>query len=240
MKNKTNLLLAAVLISIAFYSCNSKNSQSEIPKKIIVKGSAEIEIVPDEIYMTFTFKEYLNRSRKKVKIEEIKEEFLELCKAAGIPESDISVQSYSGNERWDYWWYQKRKKEPDFMASVSYNIKVNSVEKFDAIVHNLNDEAISNFHINKTSHSKIEEYRKDVKIEALIATKNKAEYLAKSIGEEIGEALLIEEIETGYGYSYGYSNVVSQSSLNFESSDDSPNYQKIKLRYEMKAEFLLK
>jgi len=240
MKKKHVLLFSAAIISIALFSCNKNNSQSEIPKKIIVKGSAEIEIVPDEIYMTFTMKEYLNKSRKKVKIEDIKKEFLELCKAAGIPDSDISVQSYSGNERWDYWWYYKRKREPDFMASVSYNIKVNSVDKFDAVINDLNDEAISNFNINKTSHSKIEDYRKQVKTEALIATKDKADYLAKAIGEEIGEALLIEEIENSYGYNYSLSNVVSQSSLNFESSDDSPNYQKIKLRYEMKAEFLLK
>lgn len=239
MKNKQILLLLAAFISIVFISCN-KNNQSETPKKIIVTGSAEMEIVPDEIFITFTLKEYLNKSRKKIRIESIKTEFLELCKTAGIPDSNISISSYTGNERWDYYWYKRRKKEPEFMASVSYSIKMNSVEKIDAIVNDMNEDAVSYFRISKTSHSKIEDFRKQIKTEALIATKNKADYLAKAIGEEIGEAILIQEIENNYGYLYSNSNMVSQTSMETVNTEGTPDFKKIKLRYEMKAEFLLK
>jgi uncharacterized protein YggE len=237
MNYKKNLLRFTVLISVFFISCN-KNDQSETPKKIVVTGSAEMEIVPDEIFINFTLKEYLNKSRKKVKIENIKSDFLEVCEKAGILDSNISISSYTGNERWDYYWYKRRKKEPDFMASVSYMIKVNSVDKIDAIVNNMNEDAVTYFNISKTSHSKIEDLRKQIKTEALIATKDKAKYLAEAIGEEIGEALLIQEIENK-GYFYN-SNVISQSSMEFNDTDTSPDFKKIKLRYEMKAEFLLK
>jgi len=206
----------------------------------MVTGSAEMEIVPDEIFVTFTLQEYLNKSRKKIKIESIKNDFLELCKSSGISDSNISISSYSGNERWDYYWYKRRKKEPDFMASVSYTLKVGSTDILDALINNFDEDAVNNFSVSKTSHSNIEELRKQIKTEALVATKNKADYLAKAIGEEIGEALLIQEVENSYGYLYSNSNVVSQTSMNFESNSESPDFQKIKLRYEMKAEFSLK
>lgn len=248
MKNKLSILLIAVGLSTALISCSCGSDKTEPTKKIEVIGSAEMEIVPNEIYMTFTLKEYLDASRKKVKIESIKADFLKLCKEAGVADSSISISSYTGNERWDYYWYRRHKTEPDFMSSISYSIVVSSPEKPDKIVVGLNENAIDNFFISKTSHSDIEKLRKEVKTRALVATKNKAEYLANSIGEDLGEALLIQEITDNsnlysnyYSNERNVSNVVSQASMEYESNNtSSPNFQKIKLRYEMKAEFKLK
>jgi len=246
MKNKILILLLAVCFTTVLISCGRGGHKNEPPKKIEVTGSAEMEIVPNEIYMTFTLKEYLDAAKKKVKLESIKTDFLALCKDAGVADSNISISSYTGNERWDYFWYKRRRTEPNFMGSISYAIKVSSPEKLDKIVAGLNENAIDNFYISKTSHSKIEQLRKEVKTKALIATKAKAEYLAKSIGEELGEALLIQEIENSYsGYyanEYANSNAVSQARMSYDESGSTsaPNFQKIKLRYEMKAEFRLK
>jgi hypothetical protein len=242
MKTKQILFILAASLSTLLFSC-SASDKPETPKKIEVTGSAEMEFVPDEIFMTFTLKEYLDASRKKVKLETIKTDFLVLCKTAGIPDSNISISSYSGNERWDYWWYYKRRKDPDFMSSISYTIKVSSPEYLDKIVNDLNENAVENFNIAKTSHSNIEQLRKEVKTKALKAAKYKAEYLAESIGEEIGEALLIQEIENSNRNYYGsnYSNEISQTSMILEGEETStPNFQKIKLRYEMKVDFRLK
>jgi uncharacterized protein len=244
MKIRHSLLILIACFSMFIFSCG-RSDKLEAPKKIEVTGSAEMEIVPDEIFMVFTLKEYLDTSRKKVKLENIKTDFLTLCKKAGIVDSNISIASYTGNESWDYWWYLRRRKEPDFMSSISYSVKVSSPEKLDAVVSEINENAIENFYIAKTSHSNIEKLRKDVKTKALIAAKNKAEYLAESIGEKVGEALLIQEIENENKYYYNngsnYSNEISQTSMTLGSEESStPNFQKIKLRYEMKVEFRLK
>ncbi len=226
-------------------SCTLRHNGAQPPQKIEVTGSAEMEFVPDEIYMTFTLKEYLNSAKQKVKLENIKTDFLSLCKKSEIPDSCISIASYTGNDRWDYYWYKRKKTEPDFMASISYAIKVDSPDKLDKIVNGLNEDGLDNFYISKTSHSKIEEFRKEIKTKALIASKTKAEYLAKSIGQDIGEALLIQELEDSYRsyYSNIYSNeAVSQTTMSMESNTASstPGFQKMKLRYEMKVVFELK
>ncbi|MBU0487827.1 MAG: SIMPL domain-containing protein [Bacteroidetes bacterium] len=246
MKNRILILSLVAGISAVLFSCHGGSNQIEPPKKIGVVGSAELEFVPNEIFMTFTLKEYLDAGRKKVKLESIKDDFLALCREVGVADSNISISSYTGNERWDYYWYTRRRKEPDFMSSISYAIKVSTPEKLDKIVSGLNENSIDNFYISKTSHSDIEQLRKDVKTRALIASKNKADYLAKSIGEELGEALLIQEVENNYNNYYfsnesNVSNFVSQSAMSYESANSStPNFQKMKLRYEMKVEFRLK
>jgi len=241
------LLVASLFLSLTACDDDDNNNQKKVTRKIEVTGSAEMEFTPNEIFMTFSLKEYL-KGGKKVKLEDVKSEFLATCKKVGINSDDISISSYSGNERWDYYWYYRRKRDPDFMGTVSYSVKVSSPDKLDKLVAKINEDAIDNFHISKTSHSDIEEFRKDVKTKAVLASKDKANYLAKSVGEEVGETLLIEEIETGsdnyrgryYSNESNYSNV-SQFSYDVGGSQGgAPSFQKIKLRYEIKAEYRLK
>ncbi len=245
MKNKLIILTIITALSLVFYSCGHKHKKDKSHKKITVTGSAEMEIVPDEIYMTFTLKEYLDASKQKIKLEDIKSAFLSVCQSAGVADTNVVISGYSGNERWDYYSYRRRRTEPDFMASIAYTVKVSSAEKLDQIVAAVNDQALDNFYISKTSHSKIEELRKEVKMNALKASKEKAEYLAKSIGEEIGDAQLIQEIDDSY-----ISDVSGLSNMGFASkamvTEDqnyggaAPEFEKIKLRYQMNCEFGLK
>ncbi len=244
MKNQLLICLLTMSTSIALISCGGKGGKEEAPKKIIVTGSAEIEVVPDEIYMTFTLREYLDASKSKVKIESIKTAFLAQCKACGIADSNISISNYSGYERWNFYYYRRKKNEPNFMNSISYTVKFNSPAYLDKLVSLLDEKALENFSIDRTSHSKIEELRKEVKKNALLAGKNKADYLAKSIGEEIGDALLIQEINNDYSSDYTNRNLIENMAMKYESREvesiSSPGFEKIKIRYEMQAEYRLK
>lgn len=244
MKNKLFILLLTTCLPLVLISCNHRHHDNAMPKKIEVTGSSEMEIVPNEIYITFTLKEYMDAAKKKVSIDSIRTEFLRLCKESGIADSNISISSYTGNEQWDYYWYRRRRNVPDYTNSVSLTILVSAPEKLDKVVEKLNENAIDNFYISKTSHSNIEQLREEVKKNALIAAKNKAGYLANSIGEKVGEALLIQEIDNSYSGYYGnaglYSNSVSKAEVSEDNAIATPNFQKIKLRYEIKAEFKLK
>lgn len=245
MKKSFNFAVLSICFALILTACGGGSDKKENPKKIEVTGSAEMEVVPNEIYMTFSLREYLDANKQKVKIESIKTDFLKLCKAVGIVDSNVSISGYAGNERWDYYWYKKRKSEPDFMATISYTVKVNGAEKLDKLVDGVNDKALEYYNITKTTHSDMEQLRKDVKTKALLASKAKAEYLAKSIDEDLGEALLIQEIDSDNGYGYS-SNAILSNSTAFYKSDANyetvPNaqFEKIKIRYEMRAEYRLK
>ncbi len=182
-----------------------------------------------------------------MKIEDIKSNFLALCKTSGIADSNITIAGYSGYERWDYYSYRRRRTEPDFMASIAYTVKVNSSEKLDAIVAAVNDKALDNFYVSHTSHSDIEKLRREVKTNAVKASKDKASYLAQSIGEEVGEALLIQEMDNGMVSDYKFrnsnnQNIYSNTLVTEQSGGNAstPDFEKIKLRYEVQCEFGLK
>lgn len=236
-KTCTIFLLLYISTHISFAQNNS--GQLQKIKKIAVIGSAEIEIDPDEIYVNFDLKEYYSKQKIKTEITNIKKEFLDNCSKAGIAKEDIRVLGMGGNSYED-WYYHKRKSEPDFLATVNYIIKFNSTSLLDKLVPMLNDEATSNMYISKTAHSKIEDYRKQLKIQATQAAKLKAQYLAESIGEKIGVALFIEEVD---GSSPTVYNRMALSNMAMESADGSGEpstpFQKIKLRFEIHAEFEL-
>ncbi|HRP57764.1 SIMPL domain-containing protein, partial [Agriterribacter sp.] len=166
----------AIAASIAAARANNPAYNNPYPKTINVTGSAEMEIVPDEIYVQVNLSEYEKRGSGKINMETIRKQFLELCKNAGIPDSLISIATYQGADR--LFWINKKKKNPDMMATISYIIKFNSIKKIDAIVEKLDDEATRGFFIVKASHSNIDVFRRQLKIQAVKAAKDKAIYLS--------------------------------------------------------------
>jgi uncharacterized protein len=225
-------------------------TNNPFPKTITVSGSAEMEIVPDEIYVNVELKEYQKKGENKKGIETIKTEFLGASKAVGIPDSLISIVSYAGNN--PYSW-KKRKKDPDLFAGITYQVKFKNSELMDKLVEKLDDDATQGFLIVSTSHSKMTEYRRQLKIAAVKAAKEKGIYLTEAVGEKLGEAIKINEpdentiIRTSgfYGSTQGYNVVArgaSQARLSNEAFLDETgiDFKKIKLRFEVDVVFALK
>ena len=92
-----------IIIASIMFVVNLLNAQpaqpifasSPFPKTITVSGSAEMEIIPDQIYVNVELKEYQKKGEDKKDIEIVKKQFLEAAKAAGIPDSAISIVSFT-------------------------------------------------------------------------------------------------------------------------------------------------
>lgn len=220
------------------------------PKTITVTGSAEMDIVPDEIYVQIDLKEYRKKGENKVELDKIKSDFLAKCNSIGLPDSTISIASYEGSN-FNYWYWKRKKKDPDMYSGISYQIKFKDSKKMDQLVDLLDDEATVNFQITKATHSKIQEYRKQLKIQAVKAAKEKGIYLTDAINEKVGEAITIEEPDENSFLNSLENNIrVSQYSntmyFNKDAAkmgdDDKPgvDFKKIKLRYEVKIVFAVK
>lgn len=214
------------------------------PKTITVNGSAEMEIVPDEIFVQVELKEYEKKGSGKVDLEKIKSEFLEKVRSVGIPDSLVSIASYDGYT--DYYWHRKQlKKRNDLLASIAYQIKFTNSSKIDELVNKLDDEATQNFMVVKTSHSKMQEFRKQLKISAVKAAKEKAQYLAAAVDEQVGTAVSINEIPEQsfepipvYRSSQAYLSNAKMDGIGGVAAG--VDFKKIKLRFEINAVFALK
>jgi uncharacterized protein YggE len=240
------LILLAALCPAFLMAKAQQPSANPFPKTISVSGSAEMEIIPDEIYVNIALREYQKRGQDKKELEVIKSDFLNACKAANLPDSIISIVSYTGYN--SYYWLHKKKKDPDMNASITYQVKFSNSRQMDDLVDKLDDEATQSFDIVNTSHSKMTEFRKQLKIEAVKAAKNKAIYLTEAIGEKLNGAITVKEPdESGYrgaNVSNMRSQAVVNSNFNMRESDKYENsyeveFKKIKLRFAVDVIFAL-
>lgn len=230
----TAFALVLTLVSIA-------QQPNPYPRTIQVAGSAEMDIIPDEIYVVVTLKEYEKRGVGKIDLEKIKSDFLGYCRAVGLADSVVTIASYEGYN--NYPWWRKRKNKDELYASISYEVKFSNSKKMDALVEKLDEDATQNFAISKVWHSKMAEYRMQLKVEATKAARNKAGHMAEAIGEKIGEAVSIvepEEVIVPQYFELAQTNVAYRRNALREEDQPAVDFRNIKLRYEVKGVFALK
>lgn len=181
--------IAFILLSLLAVNSFAQNALQTPPRKTIaVTGTAEMEIVPDEIYVSITLQEYKDGSNKVI-METLEKSLREVLNTMKVDMKNLSVEGSYGYRN----YVPKKHKQKDFFLSKTYQLKLTDLTKYNELIDRLDDEGISQVFISKTSHSKIEEYKKQMKINAIKAAKEKAGYLLVAINEQLGEALEVNE-----------------------------------------------
>ena len=135
MKKITLLLAATVIIFSVYAQTNSQPGCYPFPKTISVNGSAEMDIIPDEIFVQVDLREYKKKGEDKTDLDKIKTEFLASCKAAGIADSNISVASYDGYNMANLW--RRKRKDPELLSSIASVLRRHRTVKLQNTVNNL-------------------------------------------------------------------------------------------------------
>ena len=140
---------------------------------------------------------------------------------------------------------RKKNKKDELYASITYQVKLRNAAQVDQLVDKLDDNATQNFYISRTSHSKLDEYRRNLKIQAVKAAKEKADYLSNAVNENVGVAVTINE-PNEYFQPY-YANMRSNVMMKEAAMDQSApaeqpqaDFKKMKLRYDVSVVFELK
>ena len=205
-------------------------------KKIEVTGAAEQEITPDEIFIAISLQEYMTTNKKKVSIEELEKQLQTAVMKAGIANTDFMINNISSYQ--NYW---EKKKNPMFLASKQYTLKVKDLTKLNDIISAVDPKGIAYTNVESYSHSKLDTYKKDLKIKALQNAKEKANSLLNGIGEKMGGAMDIQEIYNEYTPQPMYRNNMMKT----QSAEDATvmpdiDFKKIKLSYQIRAVFEIK
>ena len=108
-----------ILASICCVHLNAQQVVNPFPKTITVNGSAEMEVIPDEIYVQVDLREY-EKKGEKTTIDKIKSDFLNIVLGLAIPDSAISIASYEGFSGYPWWRQRKKAKPADLLATISY------------------------------------------------------------------------------------------------------------------------
>ncbi|MDQ1772519.1 DUF541 domain-containing protein [Labilibaculum sp. A4] len=225
------ILLLAVFLSWSAMAQAQKNFIDQ--NYIEVKGLAELEVVPDEIYLNIHLDEEDTKNKESIEVLE-KQMFVALKKAGINLEEQLSVSDFASNLQNHFFQRADMKKSKDF------ELLVHDSKTLGKVFVELDKIKISNISILRVDHSEIEKYRKQVKINAVIAGKEKAVALAEAIGQKVGKAIYINEVSSPYGRQM-VNTMMRVKSENFESAMGVPDldFQKIKLEYSVMISFAL-
>ena len=148
-------------------------------------------------------------------------------KQAGIAPLDIQTKEVG-----DYW----RERGKDFLISKTFDIKLQNPDQINRIIQTVNTKGIQSMNIGELKNKDLQEYRKQGKIEALKAARQKADYLVAAMGQKLGNVLrIVEPEERSFSYFQPQS---AMSNVAIPSYDSNPeNFRTIKLRYQMTARF---
>ena len=215
----------------------AQKPQRETPF-IEVVGNGEIEIVPNEIYISFTLKERMD-GKNKISIEEQEKELKKQLQNAGFDLKNLSLSDASAG------FVPVKRKKKEVLTAKNYILKVVTTTEVATAFDVLDSVDALNADITRVAHSEIEKYRKEVKIMAVKAAKEKAAYLLEAIGETVGKPLMIQERETyddvmpEANYRMKTMNAMADSEMAPEELPEL-SFQKIKLKYSVFARFEIK
>ena len=234
---KTRILLTLLLFFPFWSFCQETPAGKETPY-IDVVGTGELEIVPDEIYISFTLKERFEE-KKKIEIEDQEKELKKRLMKIGIDLKDLQLADANAD------FIKIKRKKTDVIASKDYLLKVSTTSKLADVFDVLDEIKAFNASVQRVDHSDIKNLRKQVKMMAVKDAKEKAGYLLEAIGESLGKPLFIQERET-----YDEMPLMRKSAVmpvmamdaagNQEPELPELSFQKIKLKYLVSARFAIK
>lgn len=251
--NTMRTLFCSLLLVVCATALSAQSADTW--RTISVTGSSSMTLTPDIIPIEITLKEYYQEEfqdgtteedyKTLVPLADIQRELLSQLRTLGIPDSSIKVASASSKGR-TYWSddgkYLKSKKPT--RLSKEFIVTVGNFDMVDRLFRQLDMKGIDDIDIRTMRHSKEHEYRKQMKIAALKAAQEKAQYLVEAVGSRLGSVINIDESpSTGYSGSR-YTNLGSNTRMSSEDSSggaaEGTDAQKITIRYEIGAIFEIK
>lgn len=230
------LLLCFALLNATNYAQTTAFADPQKPY-IEVVGHAEMEVVPDEIYIQFSLKEY-EKDRVLQTIEMQEKALTDALTAAGLPMTEINVSEFESNFVRVNWG------KKDFRAEKEYHFKVSTMQETAKVFEVFDQLDISDGRIERVDHSQRKTFEDNMRIEATKNAKKIANEMLSAIGQSVGNALFIGlntgvpnvypcrvDMNEGLGQYYDVSNLKGGAVV---------QYQKIKIAAVVSARFEIK
>lgn len=226
-----------IVLFCIFYSIIVLGQETITDKKtsekpfIEVTGTAMKEVIPDIIYITITLSDkVVNNEDYSILIQE--EALKNALTKANIDLKNLSLSDAISEITKD------KKRETGFKVSKEYIVIVKNSVEVTKVFKELYAINIKEARITRTESSEIETLRKEVRIAAIKAAKEKAVYLLNAIGEQIDKPLEIKELENKI---YNTENVYSNSIINLKDIDGAEsNFEKIVIKFSYFVRFSIK
>ncbi|MES2275264.1 MAG: SIMPL domain-containing protein [Bacteroidota bacterium] len=223
---KISIIIVLLLITVSTFAQNV-----DLRRKIEVNGIAEKEVTPDIINVSISLKEYLD-GKNKITISQLESQLEQAINEAGIPKADFTINNLSS-----YNYTYQKKKNPDFLASKQYGIRFHDLNKFNLIMSKLDPKGVQSTNVDSYDYSKMADLKKELKIQALLAARDKAAYLLTSLNEKLGGVINITENEDNNYPVYKTVMYANRAMVADAAPESDIDVKKIKLSFQVHAIF---
>ncbi len=163
----------------------TENQETEQPY-IEITGTAERSITPDEIYIHIHMEERLS-GRDKITLDQQEQQLQQGLKQLNISLDQLKILGSSSD------YAQRSWSKNQNISQRNYELLVHNAQEVDEVLHLIDQLKIHSADINRVDHSEIESIKKEVRIQAITAAKDKADYLLQALGAQRGKPLIVRE-----------------------------------------------
>ena len=221
-----------VCLILSLFYCTFSYAQ-EHQRFIDINGTSELVLSADQINITIQIRTVdASMERAKKSNDKYLDELLKILKDGGLKSNDMQVSPIIlGN---NYEFINRERKQKGFFTEVNVSVLLKDLSKYYDIINKLSSNDA--FEIVSSGYG-ISDYELQHKLayeKALMAAREKAEYMSKVLGVNIGEVLEIDENNDWQSYSAA-TNTISMDKL--KSSDVSG---KVTIKRSVRVKFALK
>jgi len=229
MKRILPMLLLAVSLGA---TCQTGEKNFIDQPYIEITGKAEMEVSPDLFNIRIIISE--EDSKNKISVAEQEQKMVQVLEKMDIDvNKDLLVKDITS----EFKKYIIAGKE--IILHKEYLLILRDPSLVPRTFTELEKTGISNIVIMSAESSHFAELRKEVRINAIKAAKEKAKYLSEAIDQETGKALYIQEINQDF--LPRYSNTILMRAKIADDSDEAVfEFEKIKIEYSVLCRFELK
>ena len=204
--------MAVVALSLSVCRAQAQELANATPY-VAVNGSSQVKVTPDEIYLRITLDEALKKCDVDI------EKQLTLL--------DMSSEYFRrGNS----------------LATTQYELKLSSASAVKEVFESLEKSGISNVTVSRTACSKIDEYRRQARQEAIRNAQSRARDLAEAIGQSIGACFEINDYTSEARVTGSRMMMAKNATADMateEFAEPNVEFEQIVINYNISAKFVL-
>ena len=206
------------LLMMMGVGCGTSANSTRQPRSVTVTGSADVMVVPDEVVFSVGVETSdLVLTRAKNDNDVIIKKVLAQAQSLGVEEKYIQTDYISIEPRYQDAYlkdgYQKRELVGYFVSqNIAFTLK--DVSRFEALYSTILESGVNHVYSIEFRTTELRKYRDQGRAMAIQAAREKAESLAKEMGQTVGVPLSINE-NSNWGYRsyswWGASSAMSQN-----------------------------
>lgn len=186
---KKILFFAALLMSVVAFA----QQQPQQNSLVNVTGTGTVHIVPDKVVIKARV-EHTGKSPAEVKAQNDKvvNSIIKYLKSQGIESKNFQTEYLNLNKDYNY-----NTKETFYSSNQAISIQLNDLKKYEELMSGLLETGLNRIDGIEFQTSKREALESEARKLAVLNAQEKAKEYAAALGQSIGQAQSISEIETG-------------------------------------------